>query len=99
MTFQLKEKGKLLKEIRRPILKMDIETLHENNTSNKQAFPFSHTMASFTLPKDDKKRNLQVYILGPKKNVIYSAPVPRKRKKERKEQNVVLIDKTQQKGG
>ena len=57
---------------------MKIESLYENGTSKIRPFPFSHMMAAFELPENYSERNLQIVILDLKKNIIYSAPLPKK---------------------
>ncbi|MCZ0933487.1 MAG: hypothetical protein OXJ52_10120 [Oligoflexia bacterium] len=84
VTFQFKEKNKLIKEIKRPIFKMQIKTLYKNKPPKTEPFDYSHTMAGFIVPVDSDKRNLRIDVLSPKGDLIYSAPVP-KRKKQRKQ--------------
>ena len=78
ITFQLKEKGKVLKEVKRIALKTKIESLYENGSSKTRPFPFSHVMAVFELSENYPERNLRIVILDPKENVIYSAPLLKK---------------------
>ena len=84
LSFQLKEGEELLKEIKRPVFELDIRLLYEDKTSETEPFPFSHAMASFQLPEDYKKRNLNIFVFSPKGKLIYSAPVPKILKETKK---------------
>ena len=102
MTFQLKEKSRVLGLIKQGILKTNMELLYKDKSSKTVPFPFVHAMASFALPKDYKKRDLRIVVLNPQGKQIYSAPVPKKKKKKKKKktkdnQNIVWIDKTYEK--
>ncbi|MCZ0933028.1 MAG: hypothetical protein OXJ52_07740 [Oligoflexia bacterium] len=77
VAFQLTEDGKVLQEVKRPALPMNFKTLYHNGAVQTEPFDFSHTMAVFPLPADREKRNLQVWILGPKGNKVYSAFLPK----------------------
>ncbi len=92
VTIQLKEKNRMLQEIKRPIFKMEIELLYRSQSSKKEPFDFSHVMAVFKLPKDSKKRKLRISILSPKGDVIYSAPVPKKLSEIKKRQLLNVVD-------
>ena len=95
VIFQLKEKNTVLEKIKRPIFKMEMELLYKNKPSKTVPFDFSHAMAAFKLPEDSSKRNLRVEILGPRGDMLYTAPVPKKRKnkKSKPKKNIGLIDK------
>ena len=102
LTFQLKEKSRVLGLIKQGILKTNMELLYKDKSSKTVPFPFVHAMASFALPKDYKKRDLRIVVLNPQGKQIYSAPVPKKKKKKKKKktkdnQNIVWIDKTYEK--
>ena len=101
MTFQLREKDKILGSIRQALLKTEMELLYKDKSSKTFPFPFAHAMASFALPKDYKKRDLRIVVLNPQGKQIYSAHVPKKRKKKKKDnpnnQNIVWIDKIYEK--
>ena len=84
LSFQLKEGEELLKEIKRPVFQLDIELLYENEISETRPFPFSHAMASFQLPEDYEKRNLNVFVFSPKGKLIYSATVSKMLKETEK---------------
>ena len=73
---------------------MEMELLYKNEPPKSKPFPFSHAMAAFDLPEDYRERNLRIVVLDPEKNIIYSAPIPKKRKKKAKTANIALIDKT-----
>ena len=93
VIFQLKEGGRLLKEIKRPLLKFQLEILYKNKPPETEPFEFSPLMAVFKLPEDYKKRDLRIVVLSPWKKRIWTAPVPKKREsKPTKGQNVVFIN-------
>ena len=89
MTFQLRENGKVLQEVKRPVFPMNIKTLYVDETSQTEPFDFSHAMAVFQLPKDREKRNLEVRVLNPKRNKIYSAFLSKKVKETVEAKNLV----------
>ena len=99
MTVQLREKDRILGTIRQGILKTNMELLYKDKSSKTFPFPFAHAMASFVLPKDYKKRDLRIVVLNPQGKQIYSAPIPKKRKKKKTKdnQNIVWIDKIYEK--
>ena len=102
LTFQLREKDRILGTIRQGMLKTNMELLYKDKSSKTVPFPFVHAVASFVLPKDYKKRDLRIAVLTPQGKQIYSAPVPKKKKKRKKKktkdnQNIVWIDKTYEK--
>ena len=86
VTFQLREGKKILQEIRRPILPMQIKTLYKDKLPETEPFEFSPFMVIFHLPQDYKERHLEIVALSPKGKEIYSAPVF-------KNQNIAWIDK------
>ena len=77
VIFQLKERKRVLKEIKRLILKSEMELLYRDRPSIKRPFPFSHAMATFNLPADYRNRNLRIVVLDPWKKPIYSSSVPK----------------------
>ena len=89
LTFQLREKGKVLKEKRHPVLKMKAEFFYKDGDIKAFPFPASPFLAQFSLPADYKKRDLRVYVFNPQGKRIYKAPVL----KRKKEEKVVFIDK------
>ena len=89
LTFQLREKGKVLKEKRHPVLKMEAEFFYKDGDIKAFPFPASPFLAQFSLPADYKKRDLRVYVFNPQGKRIYKAPVL----KRKKEEKVVFIDK------
>ena len=89
LTFQLREKGKVLKEKRHPVLKMEAEFFYKDGDIKAFPFPASPFLAQFSLPADYKKRDLRVYVFNPQGKRIYKAPVLKRKKEER----VVFIDK------
>ena len=102
LTFQLREKDRILGTIRQGVLKTNMELLYKDKSSKTVPFPFVHAVASFVLPEDYKKRDLRIVVLTPQGKQIYSAPVPKKKKKRKKKktkdnQNIVWIDKTYEK--
>ena len=100
LTFQLKEKGRVLGLIRQALLKTEMELLYKDKSSKTFPFPFAHAMASFVLPKDYKKRDLRIVVLNPQGKQIYSVLIPKKKRKKKKtkdNQNIVWIDKTYEK--
>ena len=99
LTFQLKERDKVLGSIRQAVLKTRLELLYKDKSSKAFPFPFAHAMAGFALPKDYKKRDLRIVVLSPQGKKIYSAPIPKKRKKkdDPNNQNIVWIDETYKK--
>ena len=60
VIFQLKEGKRVLKEIKRLVLKSEMELLYKDRASIKRPFPFSHAMAVFNLPADYIDRNLRI---------------------------------------
>ena len=78
LTFQLKEKDKILQEIKRPAVEMEIELFYKDSPSITRPFDFSYTTAVFKLPKNHQKRDLWLSVLDPKGAVLYSAPTPKK---------------------
>ena len=95
LTFQLREKDRILGTIRQGMLKTNMELLYKDKSSKTVPFPFIHAMASFALPKDYKRRDLRIVVLNPQGKQIYSVPIPKKKKK--KKENIVWIDKTYEK--
>ena len=85
VTFQLREGEKILQEIRRPILPLQIKTLYKDKLPETEPFDFSPFMVIFNLPQDYKERHLEIVALSPKGKKIYSAPVFKK-------QNIAWID-------
>ena len=77
ITFQLKEKNKVLQEIKRPVFKMELRILYLDKASTTEPFPFSHVMAIFDLPADFQTKDLKTFTLTPNGKVLYSAPVPK----------------------
>ena len=70
-----------------PCLKMKAEVFDSKGGSKSFPFPVVPFIVNIPLPPDYKKKNLYVEVLSPKGVIVYSAPVPKpKRKKERKEQ-------------
>ena len=84
LTFQLKEGNKILKEIYRPILKMEIETFYRNKAPETEPFYFSRMRAFIDLPKDQRERDLKVVVLSSKGKTIYSSPVSKEIHKVKK---------------
>ena len=76
---------------------MEMELLYKNKPSKTVPFDFSHAMAAFNLPANYRERNLQIVVLSPKKDIMYTASVPKKRKnkKSKPKKNIGLIDKNQ----
>ena len=66
----------------------NLKTGAKNGSSKTAPFPASPFLVNLKLPKNYQKRKLYVYVLSPKGDVIYSAPIPNKK------ENVVLMDKT-----
>lgn len=56
---------------------MGIETLYKNNDTISEPFEFSPFLVVFKLPENYKERNLKVVVLSPKKEEIYTAPIPK----------------------
>ena len=75
ITFQIREKNNILKEIKKPCLKMEMELIYTNGSSQTFPFPATPFTVSFNLPTNYKKRNLRFYVLNPKGQVVYSTPV------------------------
>ena len=82
ITFQIKENGEVIEEIKRLILKSEMELLYKNKPAIKKRFPFSHVMAIFDFRADYKDRDLRIEVLDPWKKPMYSAPVPKKKRKK-----------------
>ena len=95
VIFQLKEGRRLLKEIKRPMLKFQLEILYKNKPPETEPFEFSPLMAVFKLPEDYKKRDLRIVVLSPWKKQIWTAPVLKKRESDPKRQDVVFINNIQ----
>ena len=81
VIFQLKEGDRVLEEIKRLILKSEMELLYKNKHPIKKPFPFSHAMAVFELPTDYRDRDLRIVVLDSRKKPIYSTSVPKRTKK------------------
>ena len=75
VTFQLREGKKILQEVIRPILPMQIKTLYKDKLPETEPFDFSPLMVIFHLPQDYKERHLEIIALSPNGKKIYSAPV------------------------
>ena len=82
VTFQVKENGEVIEEIKRLILKSEMELLYKDRPSIKRPFPFSHVVAIFDFRTNYKDRNLRIEVLDPWKKPMYSVPFPKKRKKK-----------------
>ncbi|MCZ0932827.1 MAG: hypothetical protein OXJ52_06725 [Oligoflexia bacterium] len=96
MTFQLKEGEALLQQIERPMLKMSLEAVYKDNISTEALFEFSPAMVIFKLPENSQERDLWIYALNSKAQVVYSAPVPKKEEGDSfKEEMTSLVDELQ----
>ncbi len=84
LFFQLWREKSLLKEIKRPILKMEMELFYENGRSEKRPFNFSPLRAVFDLPEGVERDKLRLVVLNPQKKRIYATKIPKKKKKKRK---------------
>ena len=71
---------------------MEMEVFYENETPRVLPFPASPFLVNLALPENYKKRDLYIHVLNSKGKVIYSTPVPKKKKNETG--NVALMDKT-----
>ena len=91
VTFQLRdEENRVLQEIKRPLLKTDVEVLYENRTPKTVPFKFCHLLVALNLPDNYQNRSLRVTVISPKGRVIYSSPVREKR------ESVAFIDRVRQ---
>ena len=99
MTFELKEGDVLLQQIKRPMLEMSIGAVYKGDISKEELFEVSPAMVIFKLPENSKERNLWIYALNPKNQVIYSAPVPtREGGNSLKEEMANLVDELKDTG-
>ena len=77
VTFRLKEEDAILQELKRPVFEMEIELFYKNSFPVTRPFDFSHTLVAFNLPENYQERELKVFVLDPKGNIIYSFLVPK----------------------
>ena len=78
ITFQLKnhKRNYLLKEIQRPVPKMNLSFLLKKESGEvdceEKPFDFSYALAAFNFPENEKVEDLQVLVLDPKGEEIFS---------------------------
>ena len=88
VTFQLRDgRDRIRQEIKRPVLKTDIEVLYTNRAPKRIPFDFYHFLTVFHLPESYRNGGLKVIVISPKGRMIYSSPVKINKKKE----SVVLL--------
>ena len=93
LTFHLKEGKSLLQKIKRPVIEMEFKTLYKDKPPQKEPFEFSPFMAVFKLPENYEEKQLQIDVLNPKGEKIYTAPIQKIKNREQGE--LGQIDKIQ----